>query len=186
MGEKDIFPGGRTSIMGDPGLIPGGYGHPCLWCGEPSPRESFCSDSCQDRFMSWLQTEPASLRGVLPPFWNIIRRSALQRDGYRCQVCGGGVLTSRFIMSSRSRPGETPPRGTSGFSAVHAIRESMAARQNPGRDGSGYGSGTSRCMSRHRGSVTRSDRPVLTGSHRSPRSLSSTPVLPRTGYHSAG
>ncbi len=109
MGEKDIFPRGRTSIMGDPGLIPGGYGHPCLWCGEPSPRESFCSDSCQDRFMSWLQTEPASLRGVLPPFWNIIRRSALQRDGYRCQVCGGGTDLSVHHVIPLSAGGDSTP-----------------------------------------------------------------------------
>lgn len=38
--------------------------------------------------MIWLETEPAAVRGVRPPFWNIIRRSVLERDGHQCQICG--------------------------------------------------------------------------------------------------
>lgn len=64
-------------------------GHPCLWCGEKTgSRQSYCSELCETRFMNWLEAEPASIRGSRPPFWNLIRRSALKRDGYRCQHCG--------------------------------------------------------------------------------------------------
>lgn len=67
----------------------GSSGHPCLWCGElTGSKTSYCSDICKEKFMAWLEDEPATLRGTRPPFWNIIRRSILERDNHQCQICG--------------------------------------------------------------------------------------------------
>jgi hypothetical protein len=38
--------------------------------------------------MTWLKTEPSAIRGAKPPFWNVIRRLALDRDDHQCQFCG--------------------------------------------------------------------------------------------------
>ncbi|WP_449573269.1 HNH endonuclease [Methanospirillum sp.] len=35
-----------------------------------------------------MEQEHASIRGRRPQYWNVIRRQILQRDGYRCQICG--------------------------------------------------------------------------------------------------
>ncbi len=69
---------------------PAGGEKTCLWCGSPlsSGQHSYCSSGCQDRFLTWLEEEHASARGIRPQFWNIIRRSVLERDRHRCQICG--------------------------------------------------------------------------------------------------
>jgi 5-methylcytosine-specific restriction endonuclease McrA len=64
----------------------------CRWCETPLDSEhsfdSCCSLRCRDLFYSWVEREHASIRGRRPQFWNVIRRQILQRDGYRCQICG--------------------------------------------------------------------------------------------------
>ena len=94
--------------MTDSGIKPENHGHPCLWCGElTGSRKTYCSDSCEDRFMTWLETEPAAVRGARPPFWNIIRRSVLQRDGHRCQVCGDSTNLSVHHIVPLSAGGDS-------------------------------------------------------------------------------
>jgi 5-methylcytosine-specific restriction endonuclease McrA len=67
----------------------GKAGRTCRWCGDIiQSSKSYCSDQCEDRFVTWLKNEPSIIRGVKPPFWNFIRRFALERDNYRCQFCG--------------------------------------------------------------------------------------------------
>jgi len=64
----------------------------CRWCEMPLDSDhsfdSCCSPRCRDLFYSWVEQEHASIRGRRPQYWNVIRRQILQRDGYRCQICG--------------------------------------------------------------------------------------------------
>lgn len=94
--------------MADSGGQPGKSGHPCLWCGEMTgPMQSYCSELCETRFMGWLEAEPAALRGSRPPFWNIIRRSALSRDGHQCQKCGSTTSLSVHHIIPLSEGGDS-------------------------------------------------------------------------------
>lgn len=94
--------------MVDSGAKPENPGHPCLWCGEPTGlRKTYCSEFCRDRFMTWLEAEPAAIRGTRPPFWNIIRRSALDRDGRRCQECGSSTDLSVHHIVPLSAGGDS-------------------------------------------------------------------------------
>jgi hypothetical protein len=64
-------------------------GYSCRWCGEmASSGDLYCSDLCKDQFLTWVLSEPSAVRGVKPPFWNVIRRMALERDRHQCQECG--------------------------------------------------------------------------------------------------
>ncbi len=86
-------------------------GFPCLWCGNVTgSRKSYCSDSCENHFMNWLETEPAAIRGIRPPFWNIIRRRVLRRDGYLCQICGGTENLSVHHIVPLSAGGDSTMR----------------------------------------------------------------------------
>lgn len=75
--------------MDNSGYTPGKAGRPCRWCEEMTESSRpYCSDRCEDRFLTWLRNEPSAIRGARPPFWNIIRQLALERDGRHCTVCG--------------------------------------------------------------------------------------------------
>lgn len=81
----------QYQLMDTSGRIPDNTRYPCRWCEEPTGSSSpYCSELCRVRFLTWLKTEPSAVRGVKPPFWNVIRRLALERDGHQCQVCGSG------------------------------------------------------------------------------------------------
>ncbi|WP_325630041.1 HNH endonuclease [Methanospirillum sp.] len=94
--------------MVDSDTISGPAGHPCLWCGNMTgSRKTYCSDICERRFLTWLETEPASVRGSRPPFWNLIRRQALERDGHQCQICGNTAELSVHHIVPLSEGGDS-------------------------------------------------------------------------------
>jgi hypothetical protein len=94
--------------MDDSGDGSGASGHPCLWCGEMTgPMQSYCSELCETRFTGWLEAEPAAIRGSRPPFWNIIRRSALHRDGHQCRICGSTTSLSVHHIVPLSEGGDS-------------------------------------------------------------------------------
>ena len=75
--------------MDNSGHTPGKAGRSCLWCDEMTGTSHlYCSERCEDRFLTWLKNEPSAIRGSRPPFWNIIRRLALERDDHQCKFCG--------------------------------------------------------------------------------------------------
>lgn len=106
--KKYIFQNITISLMENSGGEFGTSGHPCLWCGKLTrPMQSYCSELCENRFMDWLESEPAAIRGSRPPFWNIIRRSALRRDGHQCQVCGSTTSLSVHHIIPLSAGGDS-------------------------------------------------------------------------------
>ena len=81
----------------------------CLWCGSILSEDQiqYCSTVCEQRFSSWLHIEQATRRGIRPPFWNIIRRKVLERDGARCQICGSNADLSVHHIIPLSEGGDS-------------------------------------------------------------------------------
>lgn len=83
-------------------------GYPCRWCGDMTGSSNpYCSDQCRERFLNWLMSEPSSIRGVKPPFWNVIRRLALERDGNICKECGSDSELSVHHIIPLSEGGDS-------------------------------------------------------------------------------
>lgn len=80
----------------------------CRYCDTPTGSDSlFCSESCKTRFERWLETEHAREKGKRPAYWNIIRRTILERDGYRCQICSDNTSLSVHHIIPLSSGGDS-------------------------------------------------------------------------------
>ncbi|MDD1723894.1 MAG: HNH endonuclease [Methanospirillum sp.] len=102
----------------------------CLLCEKTHDSEdSFCSDPCRTKFLAWLETEHAAVRGKRPKYWNMIRRFALERDGNRCQICGDEKELSVHHLVPLSDGGDSTARNL--LVLCHSCHQRIHGKRKP-------------------------------------------------------
>lgn len=104
----------------------------CRYCDSPTGLNSpFCSENCKARFERWLETGHALIKGKRPSYWNMIRRTILERDEYRCQICGDSTSLSVHHIIPLSSGGD------SSFENLRVLcqvcHQKAHGRRDPGR-----------------------------------------------------